>query len=91
MKDLPLVMITAEKVAKKKFSKKNVSEGDINILSEIYEFFFKYIDNLTLDLPIKKKKEIWNKNTINLCFKTYLYKNHNFKVSNELLKKISNQ
>ncbi len=89
MKDLALIMLTADKVAKEKFSKKRIHEADMSTLFEIYEFFFKYIDTLTLDLSPKEKKEIWNKNIINLCFKTYLNQHHKFKVSNQLLKKIN--
>jgi hypothetical protein len=90
MKDLTLIMLTADKVAKEKFSKKIIHERDVKTLLEIYEFFFKYIDTLTLDLSPKEKKKIWNKNTINLCFKTYLNQHHKFKVSNKLLEKINN-
>ena len=90
MKDLALIMLTADKVAKEKFAKRKIYEEDIDTLLEIYDFFFKYIDSLTLNLSIKEKQKIWNKNTINLCFKTYLYQHHKFKVSNELLEKINN-
>jgi hypothetical protein len=88
MKDLTLLMLTADKVAQKKFGKVNIKKNDLNILSEIYDFFYKYIDSLTLDLSPQEKVKIWNKNTINLCFKTYLYQHHKFKISNQLLEKI---
>jgi hypothetical protein len=88
MKDLTIIMLTADKVAKKKFSKLNIKENDLNILSEIYDFFYNYIDSLTLDINAKEKEKIFNKNTINLCFKTYLYQHHQLKISNELLEKI---
>jgi hypothetical protein len=91
MKDLTLIMLTVDKVAKEKFAKRKIKEDDMNTLLEIYDFFFKYIDSLTLDLSTKEKQKIWNKNIINLCFKTYLYQHHKFKVSNELLEKINNQ
>ncbi|MEK0419861.1 MAG: hypothetical protein RIQ65_556 [Pseudomonadota bacterium] len=88
MKDLALLMLMADKVAQKKFGKVNIKKNDLNILSEIYDFFYKYIDSLTLDLSPQEKVKIWNKNTINLCFKTYLYQHHKFKISNQLLEKI---
>jgi len=90
MKDIMLIMLKADEVAKKNFSKRLIKNNDLKTLTEIYDFFFKYIDSLTLDLSTKEKQKIWNKNTINLCFKTYLYQHHKFKVSNELLEKINN-
>ena len=91
MKDLTLIMLTADKVAKEKFAKRNINEEDIATLLEIYNFFFKYIDSLTLDLSTKEKEKIWNKNIINLCFKTYLFQHHKFKISEDLIVKINNQ
>jgi len=91
MKDLTLIMLTADKVAKEKFAKRNINEEDIATLLEIYNFFFKYIDSLTLDLSTKEKQKIWNKNIINLCFKTYLFQHHKFKISEDLMLKINNQ
>jgi hypothetical protein len=91
MKDLTLIMLTADKVAKEKFAKRNINEEDIATLLEIYNFFFKYIDSLTLDLSTKEKEKIWNKNIINLCFKTYLFQHHKFKISEDLMLKINNQ
>jgi len=88
MKDMALIMLKADEVAKKKFSKKIIKNNDLKVLTEIYDFFFEYIDVLTLELSPKKKKKIWNKNIINLCFKTYLFRHHKFKISEDLLDKI---
>jgi len=58
MKDMALIMLTADEVAKKKFSKKNIKNNNLKVLKEIYDFFFKYIDGLTLELSPKEKKKI---------------------------------
>jgi len=91
MKDIVLIMLKADEVAKEKFSKKIIKNNDLKVLTEIYDFFFKYIDGLTLELSPKEKKKIWNKKIINLCFKTYLFRHHEFKISEDLLDKINNK
>ena len=85
------IMLIADKVAKKKFSKRLVKNDDLQTLTEIYDFFYEYIDALTLELSPEEKEKIWNKTIINLCFKTYLFQNHKFKISEDLMVKINNQ
>jgi len=91
MKDITLIMLKADEVAKKNFSKRLIKNDDLKTLTEIYDFFYKYIDALTLELSPEEKEKIWNKNIINLCFKTYLFQHHKFKISEDLIVKINNQ
>jgi hypothetical protein len=91
MKDITLIMLKADEVAKKNFSKRLIKNDDLKTLTEIYDFFYKYIDALTLELSPEEKEKIWNKNIINLCFKTYLFQHHKFKISEDLMLKINNQ
>jgi hypothetical protein len=91
MKDIMLIMLKADEVAKKNFSKRLIKNNDLKTLTEIYDFFYKYIDALTLELSPEEKEKIWNKNIINLCFKTYLFQHHKFKISEDLMLKINNQ
>ncbi len=86
-----LIMLKADEVAKKNFSKRLIKNNDLKTLTEIYDFFYKYIDALTLELSPEEKEKIWNKNIINLCFKTYLFQHHKFKISEDLMLKINNQ
>ncbi len=91
MKDITLIMLKADEVAKKNFSKRIIKNDDLKTLTEIYDFFYEYIDALTLELSPEEKEKIWNKNIINLCFKTYLFQHHKFKISEDLIVKINNQ
>ena len=91
MKDITLIMLKADEVAKKNFSKRIIKNDDLKTLTEIYDFFYEYIDVLTLELSPEEKEKIWNKNIINLCFKTYLFQHHKFKISEDLMLKINNQ
>ena len=91
MKDITLIMLKADEVAKKNFSKRLIKNDDLKTLTEIYDFFYKYIDALTLELSPEEKEKIWNKNIINLCFKTYLFQHHKFKISEDLIVKINTQ
>jgi hypothetical protein len=91
MKDITLIMLKADEVAKKNFSKRIIKNDDLKTLTEIYDFFYEYIDVLTLELSPEEKEKIWNKNIINLCFKTYLFQHHKFKISEDLIVKINNQ
>jgi hypothetical protein len=91
MKDITLIMLKADEVAKKNFSKRIIKNDDLKILTEIYDFFYEYIDVLTLELSPEEKEKIWNKNIINLCFKTYLFQHHKFKISEDLIVKINTQ
>ena len=91
MKDIALIMLKADELAKKNFSKRIIKNDDLKTLTEIYDFFYEYIDVLTLELSPKEKEKIWNKNIINLCFKTYLFQHHKFKISEDLIVKINNQ
>jgi hypothetical protein len=91
MKDITLIMLKADEVAKKNFSKRLIKNDDLKTLTEIYDFFYEYIDALTLELSPEEKEKIWNKNIINLCFKTYLFQHHKFKISEDLMLKINNQ
>ena len=91
MKDIALIMLKADELAKKNFSKRIIKNDDLKTLTEIYDFFYEYIDVLTLELSPEEKEKIWNKNIINLCFKTYLYQHHKFKISEDLIVKINNQ
>ena len=91
MKDITLIMLKADEVAKKNFSKRIIKNNDLKTLTEIYDFFYEYIDVLTLELSPEEKEKIWNKNIINLCFKTYLFQHHKFKISEDLIVKINNQ
>ena len=91
MKDITLIMLKADEVAKKNFSKRLIKNDDLKTLTEIYDFFYEYIDVLTLELSPEEKEKIWNKNIINLCFKTYLFQHHKFKISEDLIVKINNQ
>jgi hypothetical protein len=91
MKDITLIMLKADEVAKKNFSKRIIKNDDLKTLTEIYDFFYEYIDVLTLELSPEEKEKIWNKNIINLCFKTYLFQHHKFKISEDLIAKINNQ
>ena len=91
MKDIALIMLKADELAKKNFSKKIIKNDDLKTLTEIYDFFYEYIDVLTLELSPEEKEKIWNKNIINLCFKTYLFQHHKFKISEDLIVKINNQ
>lgn len=91
MKDIALIMLKADELAKKNFSKKIIKNDDLKTLTEIYDFFYEYIDVLTLELSPDEKEKIWNKNIINLCFKTYLFQHHKFKISEDLIVKINNQ
>jgi hypothetical protein len=91
MKDITLIMLKADEVAKKNFSKRLIKNDDLKTLTEIYDFFYKYIDALTLELSPEEKEKIWNKTIINLCFKTYLFQHHKFKISEDLIVKINNQ
>jgi hypothetical protein len=84
-------MLKADEVAKKNFSKRLIKNDDLKTLTEIYDFFYEYIDVLTLELSPEEKEKIWNKNIINLCFKTYLFQHHKFKISEDLIAKINNQ
>jgi hypothetical protein len=91
MKDIALIMLKADELAKKNFSKRIIKNDDLKTLTEIYDFFYEYIDVLTLELSPEEKEKIWNKNIINLCFKTYLFQHHKFKISEDLIIKINNQ
>ena len=91
MKDIALIMLKADELAKKNFSKRIIKNDDLKTLTEIYDFFYEYIDVLTLELSLEEKEKIWNKNIINLCFKTYLFQHHKFKISEDLIVKINNQ
>jgi len=91
MKDIALIMLKADELAKKNFSKRIIKNDDLKTLTEIYDFFYEYIDVLTLELSPEEKEKIWNKNIINLCFKTYLFHHHKFKISEDLIVKINNQ
>jgi hypothetical protein len=91
MKDITLIMLKADEVAKKNFSQRLIKNDDLKTLTEIYDFFYEYIDVLTLELSPEEKEKIWNKNIINLCFKTYLFQHHKFKISEDLIIKINNQ
>ena len=91
MKDIALIMLKADELAKKNFSKRIIKNDDLKTLTEIYDFFYEYIDVLTLELSPEEKEKIWNKNIINLCFKTYLFQHHKFKISEDLIDKINNQ
>jgi hypothetical protein len=91
MKDITLIMLKADEVAKKNFSQRLIKNDDLKTLTEIYDFFYEYIDVLTLELSPEEKEKIWNKNIINLCFKTYLFQHHKFKISEDLIVKINNQ
>lgn len=91
MKDITLIMLQADTVAKKNFGKKKVVKSNISILIEIYDFFFNYLDMLTLNLPPKEKIKIWNKNITDLCFKTYLHQHHKLMISDVTLEKIHTQ
>jgi len=91
MKDITLIMLKADEVAKKNFSKRIIKNDDLKTLTEIYDFFYEYIDVLTLELSPEEKEKIWNKNIINLCFKTYLFQHHKFKISEDLIVKINTQ
>jgi hypothetical protein len=91
MKDIALIMLKADELAKKNFSKRIIKNDDLKTLTEIYDFFYEYIDVLTLELSPEEKEKIWNKNIINLCFKTYLFQHHKFKISEDLIVKINNQ